>query len=424
MSLSEPETFTADGLARVRHNPWILGLAASPALLSIAALVAGVVVHPGFFAATLHPAILALGALLYVAQRRPRPVFEPTQVRADREGITVGDQHVPRAALREGLVVPPRDDRGPQVELRRKGSFAPSIRLTIQDRDQGRRLLHALGFDASQTVATFRALSMTLSRPRYTFMAIAAFMICLALFVIIAIAAAMANAPGFVAVGAIPFALGYVSLIGSFTVPTKVAAGADGLMLSWLWWKRFLRYGDILSMTRFQSGWGNSNRLGLSIVLQSGEEIRLPISQDVETVSIVEERIQEAMETYRRGDAEGDAALVRRNGRELGAWITALRSLGAGSNADLRTAPLPRERLFRIVESPIATAGDRAAAAIALGTELDDEGRARLRSAAEATAAPKLRIAIEQAAGSTDEEALREALSAVESEQEEKRAST
>ncbi|MEO7328842.1 MAG: hypothetical protein ABI193_09710 [Minicystis sp.] len=422
MSPADPETFTSDALQRVRHNPWLMGLAASPLLLSLAAFVAGVAVHPGFFVAILHPAILALGATVYVARRRPRPRFEPVQVRADREGIQVGDERVPRAALREGLVVPPRDDRGPQVELRRKGAFASPLRLTIHDRDQGRRLLHALGFDASQTVATFRALSMVLSRPRYVVLALTAFFLCLATFVITAVAAAMAHAPGLVAFGAIPFALGYVSLIGSFTIPTKIAAGADGLMVSWLWWKRFVRYGDIRTVTRFESGWGSSNRKGLAVVLQSGEEIRLPISQDAEAVAILEERIQEAMETYRRGDAEGDAALVRRNGREVSAWITALRSLGAGSNADLRTAPLPRERLFRIVESPTASAGERAAAAIALGTELDEEGRTRLRSAAEATAVPKLRIAIEQAAGSADEEALREALAAVESEQDEKRA--
>ena len=183
------------------------------------------------------------------------------------------------------------------------------------------------------------------------------------------------------------------------------------------------------------SSWHSRERHGALLAREEGLHDRAgPVGSRVERVrsasqkchdqghSRIEERIQEAMETYRRGDAEGDAALVRRNGRDLGAWINALRSLGAGSNADLRTAPLPRERLFRIVESPTAAAGERAAAAVALGTELDEEGRARLRSAAEATAAPKLRIAIEQAAASADEEALREALSALESEPEEKQA--
>lgn len=422
MTSSAPETFTVGTLRRVRHNPWLMSLAASPLLLSLAAIVAGVVVSPAFFAGTLHPAILALGAMLYVARRRPRPVYDPVEVSADRQGITVAGEHLPRAAFREGLIVPPRDDRGPQVELRRKGAFNPSLRLEIHDREQGRRLLHALGFDATQTVANFRALSMALSKGRYIAAIIGAFMLCLVAFVGAGIAAALAHTPALFALGVIPFALGYVGMLGAFAVPTKIAAGADGIMLGWLWWKRFLRYGDILTVARFESGWGNSNRKGLAIVLQSGEQIRLPISQDAEAVAIVEERIQEAMETYRRGDAEGDAALVRRNGRDLAAWINALRSLGAGSNADLRTAPLPRERLFRIVESPTAAAGERAAAAVALGTELDEEGRARLRSAAEATAAPKLRIAIEQAAASADEEALREALSALESEPEEKQA--
>jgi hypothetical protein len=88
----------------------------------------------------------------------------------------------------------------------------------------------------------------------------------------------------------------------------------------------------------------------------------------------------------------------------------------------MRTAPLPRERLFRIVESPSASGLDRAAAAVALGKEADEETRGRLRGAAEACAAPKLRIALEAAAGSSSDAELEAALAEVGEEEKRKAA--
>ena len=138
-------------------------------------------------------------------------------------------------------------------------------------------------------------------------------------------------------------------------------------------------------------------------------------------VAIIQERICEAMETFRSGGAAAAGALLRRGKRPVSEWIATLRAIGAGANADMRTAPLPRENLFRIVESPTSSAAERAAAAVAAGVEIDDDGRARLRRAAEAVAAPRLRIAIEAAAG-TDDAALAEALSEVEHEESKARA--
>ncbi|MFO0760280.1 MAG: hypothetical protein U0359_27610 [Byssovorax sp.] len=411
------DRFSSNDLKLVRHNPWMVALAASPALLSVGSILGGILVSPGFFVTILHCLIFALAMLIYVLRTRPRPRYAPVEVHADREALAVGEERVPREALRDGLVVPARSDRGPQVVLRRKGAFKPSIRLAVHDRAEGRRLLRALGFDASQTVARFRAMSRALGERRHMFYALGGFFLGLAVFAATGVITATTHSAAWIGLGAVPLAFGYIGMIASFLAPTTIIAGADGLMIQWLFWKRFVRFGDILTVARYESGWGRSNRKGLTVVLQSGEQITLPISQDAEAVAIVEERIQEAMETYRRGDAEGKAALVRRNGREIGEWVTQLRALGAGSNADLRTAPLPRDALFRIVESPTAEAADRAAAAVALGRDLDDEGKVRLRSAASATAAPKLRIAIEKAAGDADDEALREALAALEEEQ-------
>src|SRR5262249_28225525 len=159
-------------------------------------------------------------------------------------------------------------------------------------------------------------------------------------------------------------------------------------------------------VSRYEAGWGRSRRIGIKLTLRSGEEVQIPVttrSWGDNELALIEERIREAREAYRTGGAEADAALLKRGDREVSAWVSMLRTIGAGANADMRTAPVPRERLFRIVEDPASPAIDRAAAAVALGADLDEDGRRRLADAAHATAAPKLRVAIEKAADRSDE---------------------
>ncbi len=75
------------------------------------------------------------------------------------------------------------------------------------------------------------------------------------------------------------------------------------------------------------------------------------------------------------------------------------RALGSGAHATHRVAPIAVDRLWRIVESPATQPTIRAAAAVALGLRLDPRDRDRLRAAASATTAPRLRAALEAAAG-------------------------
>src|SRR5262249_17864684 len=136
---------------------------------------------------------------------------------------------------------------------------------------------------------------------------------------------------------------------------------------------------------------------GVQLSLRSGEQVRLLLTlqkNGKESVAILKERIREAMERHQLGEADADAALLRGRERSVSTWITALRCIGAGANADHRVAPVAPERLWRIMEAPSAQSTVRVAAAVALGAKIDDAGRARLRAAAAATAAPKLRIAL------------------------------
>ena len=67
------------------------------------------------------------------------------------------------------------------------------------------------------------------------------------------------------------------------------------------------------------------------------------------------------------------------------------------------------EELWKMVEDPACAPDRRVAAATTLRGALDDDGRTRLRVAAEATAAPRVRIAL-TAAAEDDDDKLAQAL--------------
>jgi hypothetical protein len=410
--MSTPEPFRANELLRVRRNRLILALAGSPLLFGVPALiVAAIAVKPMFLAFLIHAAAFGLAGLSIAWRKNWHPEVTPVAVRADHNGVTVGEEHVPRADIKQGFVMP---GMTPQVQLRRRGLRTP-VEIQVGSTGEGRALLRALGLDASQTVATFRGVSMMLAKRRYGMIIGLAFG---------GFIAGMMNAlrfrglsPAFGAMGFVLLATSIVAFAGLMIAPTRITVGADGIATRWLWQKRFYGFDEIDAVNRFERGYGRSHVVGLKLLLRDGKEVFLPMSQGSwgdGDAGIIEERVREAMETFRRGDAAADAALLRRGDRAVGEWVSALRSIGAGANADLRTAPVPRERLFRIVEDPSSPPADRAAAAIALGSELDADARARLQAAAEATAAPKLRIAIEKAASGSEAAEVEAALAEIE----------
>ena len=105
------------------------------------------------------------------------------------------------------------------------------------------------------------------------------------------------------------------------------------------------------------------------------------------------------------GAASGDRMPVRRGSSKV--WMARptgtnpvfrYKEKARGSSVDeVRTV------LTKVVEDPTASGDVRAGAAVALRTRLDEEGKARVRIAAEATASPQLRVALEAVAGESDE---------------------
>ena len=86
-----------------------------------------------------------------------------------------------------------------------------------------------------------------------------------------------------------------------------------------------------------------------------------------------------------------------------------LDAVQVGVDGGYRRAVVSDEALWRVVEDASVDEETRAGAAVALRKMLDEPGRARLRVVAEATASPRLRVALEAASG-TNEGAVRESL--------------
>jgi hypothetical protein len=111
------------------------------------------------------------------------------------------------------------------------------------------------------------------------------------------------------------------------------------------------------------------------------------------------ERMRAAWRPHAPRAAEEPAArLLRRAGARTREWVRSLRALTPQRDDGYRVAATPPERLWRFVEDPRADRAARTGAALALAPSLDEQGRARLRAAADACAEPSVRMALAVAA--------------------------
>jgi hypothetical protein len=218
-----------------------------------------------------------------------------------------------------------------------------------------------------------------------------------------------------VRVGA-PFAVGsllvlVVSLLVYLNLPGRVTVGADGIFIDWRGKRvRFVAFTDLEGACVYRERTMGKVMVGVAAALGSGEVVKVLIGEDQFGASAraaaLAARIELSLEAHRRVTEDVDTSMLRRGDRTAEAWLARLRGLGEGANAGPREAPIPPDRLFRIVESANAEPEARAAAALALVPTLDEGGKTRLRIAAESTAAPMLRVALECAASGDDEGAL------------------
>ncbi len=404
--MSGGEVFEADTVL-VRRNRWLLGVAGLPAV--IPPIVALAVSPAAGLAVAFHAFLFALVFVSLAWRKNPWPEMITKRVRAHDGALRLGEHAFFRKGeLLEGLLVPSPGAR-PHVLLKRRG-FAPRLELEVGNNEEGRRLLRALGFDASQTVAAFRLASFALAKPKiFTLVAVL-------LGGLAALTGVLARSSGGLL---LPFVIAPIVLVALLlgALPSKLQVGADGVLLSWLWRKRFIPHARIRQVVAYESSFGSKTYTGVDLLLDSGDTVRLPVGQkdwDSGRTAAVCERIRETNEAASGGGTEVVAALLERRSDSVADWIRSLRGIGAGANASLRTAPVPPERLWRIVEDASAEPLARAGAAVALGADLDEDRRARLLGVAKTIAAPRLRVAIEQVVESKADAELEEALAKVE----------
>lgn len=348
-------------------------------------------------------AALAVGALAFLgwvsARRAPLAGTPRVRLIVDRDGIASGSiQLVDRGQITEGALWP-SSAHGTFVQLVR-GGLRPPVEIATKTLAEARALLRVLELDGARSVARFGVRSLLYSRVGY------------ALGVLTMAAMLFTLAIGFATTGhgsPLRWALvsslvaASIAVIGALLAvwPTTVTVGADGVLVRWALVARFVRFADVEEYQVFQRGVRLRVRGGRPIVLRTDGD-----PEGVARRDALVERLREA------ASAESvDASALARGGRPVEDWLRTLRGLRVRAEG-FRDVPFDPVGLWSVLRDPHAAPTARLGAAVALTRDLDEEGRARLRVAAEAIVSPPLRVAM-RAVVTDDEAALHEALAAL-----------
>lgn len=350
--------------------------------------------------------VFIVGLLLGFASiwRNLRPRRRRAEVHADADGIRVGGAlAVPRARIADGFFQP-----RPARDQKKASSIGSSVRFVDKYRrvvfeaeaseDEALALLRALGLDPGSKRVEFNG-----SSPLFATFARNMAFVFLSMFGMFVASFAL-TAMGLRA-DVFPF-LGLPAWFLLGMLPSKISVGIDGVHERWLWWKRFVPMSSIMAVERIEERQiklrlrdGGEHTLFTS--MRRNNRIRNPYTKA--HGDAIQARITEARAAfYERTPAADVSALVAKGERTHAEWLAALTKLREAEGG-YREAVVRDDDLWRVVEDPSASADARGGAAMLLRRSLDDEGKARVRVAAEATASPKLRVALDAAAGETDE---------------------
>lgn len=376
--------------ARVLATPvgaWLFALLWPAALLVTFALRVGTHdVWSPLLVLVLPPVLFALG--------HHRAAKAPTEeLLCDGQGVSVGGRVViPRAEIDNGAAAPDVRGDGVRVLLGRKGRLSPSHTLHAKDLDEANAMLAALGLDASRSTHVYREAGWfpygggpTRVLPGVLVLGLLSFIPLLVL-------------THGSALSMLPAALAMTAFFGSlWTTRSEVTVGLDGVRVRWLNRERFCAFSDVTRCERTARGVVLHRREGAAFAVDIATMLgQRPLGQ--QDRAVVVNRIEDALAAHRRAAEAGaalDPAALARDARSTEVWLDALRALRQGTSH--RAASVRAEDLWRIVADPEAPAASRAAAAVVLAPTVDASGRARLRIAAETTASPPLREAIEAA---------------------------
>ncbi len=197
-----------------------------------------------------------------------------------------------------------------------------------------------------------------------------------------------------------------------------VVIGAEGLEYTFATFKgkqrRHLSFSEMAKVAIESSGTGRAFVTHVVAYMDSGEKVLVaafPATTPPREAIAIRAAIEAARLRYAKSEAPKGLAWLEPS--RDGTWLDELRKL-ARSEGNYRGMAMTRERLLEIVDDPRVTARHRLAAAFVLKERNDDEGVQRVRVAAETTASPRVRVALESIAEGRAEEA--ELVSAAEDE--------
>ena len=281
-------------------------------------------------------------------------------------------------------------------------------RLHVSQRDDAQRLLRNLGLDE-------RAVKMWIGSSTRGGRGCASGCLFFALLMgipaviafVIALAYSLVGEGSWALIGSIaPFTAVFVAVAiasGLALRSAEVTIGSDGIFVrSSPWNKRFIAFTDL----------SDHYSLNDKLVIETAGPKPLKIRcQNTKGAIALDERIAKAKARFDEGSSL-DLRELDRGARPFSEWRERLLGLLDSAKA-YRDRALSRDDLWAVVQNAAATPERRVGAALALSKQVDDEGRDRIRVAAEGCANEPLRVAIDNAAdGELEEAALEEAMTA------------
>ncbi|MBW2523281.1 MAG: CvpA family protein [Deltaproteobacteria bacterium] len=206
-----------------------------------------------------------------------------------------------------------------------------------------------------------------------------------------------------------------LTIVTGHLLKTRVLVGSDGVLFSWMGVNKFVPYSE-LDLVIPVGGSSADDRVGrfpddaVELHYRDGSKYRFGVKRsDQEKIA---DAISRRLDAYQRREAaEGaeaggeHAALeaarrqLQRKDRPVEEWLAALQ----GKAADPYRGTLQRDQLWEVLRDPSSPNTARAAAAKLLRCRVED--RDEIRVIAEATAQPRMRVALETAASEEEEEA-------------------
>lgn len=337
------------------------------------------------------------GIMLYRLAKTP----PPAAVRVDAQGVAIGGVLViPRADVTDAQFVPVAKD-GPHVLVKGKGRSAT---IVVSGPEEGARILRELEMDVGAHAAEFSVVAPS-ALPVFAGIVLGLAVMMFGLFAKMTPLAVLGPLLAVLA----PFLL----------VPATLRVGTDGVLLKSRLQEKFFPLERIAAVS--------PTRNGIKLDMIDGTSTSLPIAStyslgpyDKEVQAAMLQRLHEARMRRAGAPASAEATVGWRLGRgerTIAEWLASLAGEGAEGAGGFRDAEIRLEDLVEVLDDRAgAPAHERVAAAVLLAKRGGDEERARIRVAAEAVVAPKLRVALDAIADGKDAAALEEAIREAEEE--------